>query len=305
METMKRVSNSLLILRTNPFMAFLRVLVTPPGDTGASMRHIPHWYISRLQECAIYRAIFQTPRSLRSFNFLRLGEGRIRGLVCGFLAFCLFASYVVAETPTSAIEEISGIIRNEILSMSEWNDADVRVEIKGEVKHAQGESFRLAPEGLTISRRNTLAPIEVINNGKTMRSLWVPATVHVSVPAIVASRKIASGVIITTDDICEGRIETTDIGSALIRDPKEITGKISRRSFAPGDLLPADAFSEPPLVRRGDMVSLRLERNGIVLTSAARAAENGRLGEIVRVKSVDFSSVIKARVIGQSEVSVQ
>ena len=302
---LKRASNSLLILLTYPFMALSRALAAPPGVAGASVRHTPLLYIFRLRESAVCRAIFQASGSLRSFNHTRLGEERVRGLVHVLLAFCLLASYAAAETPSPAAGEISAIIRSEITAMPEWTGADIRIELTGVIKSAPGESFRLAPEGLTISRRNVLAPVEVVRNGKVVRSLSVPAAVYVSAPAVVASRKIASGEIITEEDILESKIETRDIGVVFTRNPKEIIGRTARRVFAAGEPLPIDAFSEPPLVRRGDTVSLRLERGGITLTSAARAAENGRLGEVIQVKSVDFSSTVRARVTGQSEVSIQ
>ena len=304
---MKRASNSLLILLTYPFMAFLRALVppAPAGGTGVSIRRTLLSCIFRPGESVLCRAIFRTSCSLRSFNPSRLGEERIRGLVHVFLMFFLLASYAAAETPPSAAEEISAIIRTEITAMPEWSDADIRVEITGGVKRTPDESFRLAPMGLTITRRNVLAPIEVIQGGKAVRSLWVPAVVHVSATAVVASRKIASGEVITEENIHESRVETTDIGGVLIRDPKELVGKIARRVFAAGDPLPMEAFSEPPLIRRGDMVSLRLERAGIALTSVARAEESGRFGDVIRVKNVEFSSEVRARVTGQAEVLVK
>ena len=314
---MKRASNSLLILLTYPFMALLRVLVPPaPAGGGAAMRHTPLYYFTRQGESAVCRAIFQASNSLRSFNRTWLGEERVRSLPHGFpvrmahyvisgLMFCVLASFASAETPSSAAEEISAIIRAEITAAPEWSGADIRVETTGEIKRAPGESFRLAPKGLTIGRRNVFAPIEVIRDGKVARSLSVSAIVHINMTAMTASRKIASGEIITEEDIREIEIETTDIGAVLTREPKEIVGKIARRVFAAGDPLPLEAFSEPTLVRRGDMVSMRLERGGITLTSSARASESGRLGEVIQVRSVDFPAVIKARVTGQSEVTIQ
>ena len=304
-----RASNSLLILLSYPFMAFVRLLVSPPGDTWAPMRHTPHLYIFRHGKSALCRVLFQTSSSPRSFYHVRLGEERIRGLVCVFFAFCLLASYSFGETRASVAEDISAIIRTEITAMPEWSDADIRIEIINGVKNtdilAAGESFRLAPQGLTFGSRSVIAPIEVIRDGKFARSLSVSAVVNISAPAIVAARKIASGTVITDRDIREGIVETTDIGAVLARSPEDIVGKTARRVFAIGKPLPLDAFSEPPLIRRGDMVSLRLERGGITLTSAAHASENGRLGEIIQVKNIDFSSVVKARVTGPAEVTIQ
>jgi flagella basal body P-ring formation protein FlgA len=39
-----------------------------------------------------------------------------------------------------------------------------------------------------------------------------------------------------------------------------------------------------------------------MLNSQARAEEDGKLGQMIRVRNQDFSTVIKAQVIGRSQV---
>ena len=315
---LKRAANPLLILLKYSFMAFLDAPARSAcaGDAGAALRRTPLCYIYRQGESMLFRAIFRTSSSPRSCNPARLGEERISGLAHGFIflifcMFCLTASYAAADEAAMSVatDEISAIIRAEIMAMPEWKGADIRVEITGGIKNdeilAPGDSFRLAPTGLTIGRRNVIAPIYVIRDEKVVRFLSVPAVVYISATAFTASREIASGETISEKDILESRVETTDIGVAFIRDPKEIEGKIARRTSAAGGLLSSSAFTEAPLVRRGELVNVRLERDGITLTSTARASENGQFGDVIQVKSVDFSSVIKARVTGQSQVSVQ
>ena len=48
--------------------------------------------------------------------------------------------------------------------------------------------------------------------------------------------------------------------------------------------LTSEAFSDPFLVHHGETVQLRLERNGILLTSSARAEQDGRLGQVIVVR---------------------
>jgi flagella basal body P-ring formation protein FlgA len=89
------------------------------------------------------------------------------------------------------------------------------------------------------------------------------------------------------------------------RDPQEILGKVSRRGLLSGDLLDRDTFTEPLLVHNGETVRLRLEREGIMLTSLAKAAQDGRLGQFIRVRSLDFSTLLKVQVTGRAEVKMQ
>jgi flagella basal body P-ring formation protein FlgA len=103
-------------------------------------------------------------------------------------------------------------------------------------------------------------------------------------------------------------VETTDLGVAWTRSVREVFGKTARHDFASGAPLSTEAFAETPTVRRGDTVNLRLERDGIVLTSTAKAVDDGRMGDVIRVKSTAFSSgerVLRVRVAGRSAVTVQ
>ena len=271
-------------------------------------------YCTFLREGTFWRVIRQLSSSPRSSYPTRLGEERIRSLVHGFCLFllvcCLAVSGAMAASNDSiADEKITFAIKAQIAAMEQWQDADIRIEFARELKGADlpaaGEDLRLAPEGLTIGRRNVLAPIEVLREGKPVRSFWVPVVVHVKSSVVTAARRIAAGEIVSAADVREVNMETTDLGVEWVRNTEDIIGKTVRRGFAVGDPLPADAFIEPCLVRRGDTVSLRLERDGIVLTSTAKAVDDGRLGEVIRIKNVDFSSVLRARVTGRSMVTLQ
>jgi len=193
--------------------------------------------------------------------------------------------------------------------MERWRGADIRVELAAEVKSADlpaaGESLRIAPEGLKIGRRNVIAPVEVLRDGRPVRSFWVPATVHVKAVAVTAARKIAAGETLSAADVRESVMETADLGADWATSAGDVLGKTARRGFAAGDLLPASEFVQPLLVKRGDTVALRLQRGGIVLESSARALEDGRMGEVVKVRGMDSSSVLRARVSGPAAVAMQ
>ncbi|MBP1623989.1 MAG: Chaperone for flagella basal body P-ring formation, partial [Acidobacteria bacterium] len=66
-----------------------------------------------------------------------------------------------------------------------------------------------------------------------------------------------------------------------------------------------ESFADPLLVRSGEIVRIRLERDGITLTSLAKAQQDGVLGQFIRVRSVDFPAFMKAKVTGRLEVKMQ
>jgi flagella basal body P-ring formation protein FlgA len=122
---------------------------------------------------------------------------------------------------------------------------------------------------------------------------------------LTAARKIVSGRAVSADDIEKRLTEITDLRGLYTRNPEDVLGKVSRRGLLAGDLLTRDNFSDPVMVRHGETVRLRLERDGIMLTSLATAEQDGRLGQFIRIRSADFSAFLKAQVTGRAEVRMQ
>jgi flagella basal body P-ring formation protein FlgA len=122
---------------------------------------------------------------------------------------------------------------------------------------------------------------------------------------LIASNKIPSGRVITSQDVIKQTVEISDLRGSYYRELDDIVGKVSRRIFSSGDLLTRESFTEPLLVKTGETVRLRLERDGIVLTSLAKAEQDGKLGQMIRVRNIDYSTLLKAQVTGRAEVKLQ
>jgi flagellar basal body P-ring formation protein FlgA len=200
--------------------------------------------------------------------------------------------------------EIAPLIRAHIASTTPWKESEIQIRSIGNLKGIEiprGAELRLSPNAST-SHRSLPVPIEIVMAGKTLRSLWITADVSVRAEILTAARKIPVGRIVSSDDILEKTVEVTDLYAGYARNLNEVLEKVSRRSFVSGAPLILEAFTNPFLVKSGDTVQLRLVRNGISITSLARAEQNGSLGQIIRVRNLDFSTLLKAEVTGRAEV---
>jgi flagellar basal body P-ring formation protein FlgA len=221
------------------------------------------------------------------------------------------AAAVQVRRKGSDIDEadVVTLLRSHIAETTGWNELEITVT---SINNLQGlelppgdSSVRISPSGTILGHRNLLAPLEILRNGTTFRSLWITADVEITSSILVATGKIVPGKVVAPDDVEVKTMTITDLRGAYARVPGDIVGKVARRNFSSGDPLTTEAFSEPFLINRGDMVSLRLERNGVILTSMVRAEQNGRMGQVIRVRNFEFSSVLDAEVTGHAEVSVQ
>jgi flagella basal body P-ring formation protein FlgA len=206
-------------------------------------------------------------------------------------------------------EEITPVLRSYVLEKTSWRESEITIlsigNLKGiEIPPIEAE-FKLSSSGAVIGKRNILAPLVILQGGRSLRSYWITAEIGVRAEVLTAARKIAAGKAASADDIEKQFTEITDLRAVYARNPEDVLGKVSRRALLPGDPLTRDNFSNPLLVRHGETVRLRLERDGIKLKSLAKAEQDGRLGQFIRVRSADFSTFLKAQVTGRAEVMMQ
>ena len=205
--------------------------------------------------------------------------------------------------------EVAQVLKSQIASVTAWEPDEIEVRSIRNLKDV------LVPEGNTALRfilksppssfRNLLLPLEVSVGGRSARTVWIMADVRINATVMQAARMLPFGTALTGDDIRPARIEITDPRAACVRKAEAATGKVLRRSIRIGELITEDALSDPLVVRSGDTVRLRLEQQNIRLVILARAEQDGRMGQSIRVRNLEFARVMKALVVGPGEVLIQ
>jgi flagella basal body P-ring formation protein FlgA len=205
--------------------------------------------------------------------------------------------------------EIIPLLKSFLLETTDWKESEIEIRSLGNLKGMElplGEvQVRYSSSAAITGNRTLLVPIEIVQEGKVLHSLWVTANVVIHSKILVAAKRIPLGKTIGPEDVAESSIEIPNIRSVYARSLEDVLNKASRRSFLAGDSLTIDSFTNPIIVKNGEAVQLRLERNGIVLTSLGRAEQDGKLGQIIRVRNPDFSKVLKAQVTGKAQVALQ
>jgi flagellar basal body P-ring formation protein FlgA len=206
-------------------------------------------------------------------------------------------------------EEIAPLLKAYIRKTSSWNESEIQIRsirnLVGIELPSDGAELRFAPINAIWGHRSILAPVEIVRAGKTLRRLWITAEIDIHAVILVAAQKITLGKIVLPGDVVKKDMQIADLHAAYARNPEEVVGKAAGRIFSPGDPIPCEFFTNPSLVKSGETVQLRLERKGIVLTSQARAEQDGTLGQVIRVRNLDFSTIVKAQVTSRSQVMLQ
>ena len=129
-------------------------------------------------------------------------------------------------------------------------------------------------------------------------------TVSSQIEAVIASRDIAMGEIISASDVEMGQFNSRSLPSQAIRNPSAVIGRSARRAIPAHAFLTAEITSRISLVDKGAPVVLDLSSAGIHLTASGVALDTGGIGERIHVLNPVSKMIVIGEVIDKSHVSV-
>ncbi|MDY6971871.1 MAG: flagellar basal body P-ring formation chaperone FlgA [Thermodesulfobacteriota bacterium] len=141
-------------------------------------------------------------------------------------------------------------------------------------------------------------------NGRPEKKIWVTANIEITTEVVVTKRPLGRFSLITGDDIHLQKRDLADLPANVISDCEEVLGKRAKRKIDANAILRTDLVELPPLIKRGDVVLIVAESDGLRITALGKAKGKGHRGERIRVVNFDSNKGIYARVLDSNTVKV-
>ena len=122
-------------------------------------------------------------------------------------------------------------------------------------------------------------------------TLYVPVTVRVQAPVVVATRPLASGKILADEDLTLQMAELTQLPAGVISATQDVVGKVLISGVVAGHPLRQDMLRAPIVVRQGQSVRLVAQGKGFKVSSEGKALSNAAVGQNVQVKAQNGQTV--------------
>lgn len=142
-------------------------------------------------------------------------------------------------------------------------------------------------------------------NEKHEKKVWATVTVEALTDVVVTVRPLGRFRPITEADIEVRRVDMADLPADAIGNPEDVIGKRTRVAVQSNMVLRTDLVELPPLVKRGDMVTILVQSEGLMITALGQVNKTGRQGERIPVVNFDSKKVIFARVLDANTVEVE
>jgi len=168
-----------------------------------------------------------------------------------------------------------------------------------------GLTFRVEPpQNRGLCGRVPLA-VSISVDGKVEKRVWAVADIEVLREVVVAGRPLGRHHRISEDDIQVREMDMAGLPASAVTEERDVVGKRTRKAININTVLRTDMVEFPPLVKRGDVVTVVAEGAGLRITALAVVKERrGRKGERILVENLDSSKGIYARVIDSKTVRV-
>ena len=142
-------------------------------------------------------------------------------------------------------------------------------------------------------------------DGKLYKRIWAIAKVELMAEVVFTKKPLGRHKPITENDIELRKVDLAKLPTDVITDLESVLGKRTRRAIGSNTVMRANLVEYPPLVKRGDVVVILAESDGLRITALGQVKKRGRFGESIPVMNYDSKKVVYARVIDSSTVKVE
>jgi len=226
-----------------------------------------------------------------------------------FLLACLFqTSPVTGAVLTTAT--MQGVFHDLTCANAPWPKEQLQVEDFT----AQPATLNLPDGKISYRPINPPAPkylgrkalnIAVLVDGTEAAVVRMSGDLRLYGEIACTTRRIGRQERLTEKDLKMIRLDITMLGDDLVRQPTDAIGKRLTTALQPGDIVRTAHLDEPPLVNRGDLVTIVAQTAGLRASAPGEAKKTGTRGEIIQVKNLMSRKNIFAKIVGAGVVRVE
>jgi len=133
---------------------------------------------------------------------------------------------------------------------------------------------------------------------------YIPVRVHWWATTLVMLKDVSARSLLTQGMLKRTRTDIAGHSGHLIRQKNDAAGMRLTRRMHKGDLLLSNYMKRPPLIRRGDVVTMMLDLGGLHVRTQGKAMRSASRGQRVMVKNLRSKEVVQTVVVGAGAVRV-
>lgn len=145
----------------------------------------------------------------------------------------------------------------------------------------------------------------VVVGPQRREAVWASARVEVLADVVVAGRNLGRGEVLAADDLTTGRMPVSRLPAGSVTRADPLVGQRLARRVPVGRPVTERMVEVPPVVRRGDRLTLVVRRPGLTVTAMGEAREDGAPNGVIAVTNLSSRRTVQARVVDAHTAMVE
>ena len=204
-------------------------------------------------------------------------------------------------------EEIKGqliaALRSEGLDRS-WHIELGKNDLTAKIAMDEDRPVSILNPRFSVHSKRFSAVLETPRDTGTTDRQQITGTIYQMTEIPVLSRRVQRGDIVRNHDLEFISLPQEKIGRTALIDRKQIVGKQARRLIASGRPIRAGDLQPPVMVEKGNLVTLVLRTEKMLISARGKALDNGAAGDIIRVLNTRSRQTIEGVVESRNRVVV-
>jgi flagella basal body P-ring formation protein FlgA len=216
--------------------------------------------------------------------------------------------YVTRERAALSSALIAERFRSFVYAHMPWPRDRVRIygiTFRGDLNFPAGRvGITVVPVGHPTYRGDLALNFHLRIDDRLVKILLVRGRVDVFSEVVMAVRSVAPGETITAADVRSVPVDQSRVPPGLATSLKQVIGLQALVAFRPGQKIYLVQVRSPRVIRRGEDVTILVQRGGLRVSAPGRALTDGHAGGRVTVMNLATKRRILARVKSPGIVTV-
>ena len=204
---------------------------------------------------------------------------------------------------------IESLFRQIVEAQAPWSKSDIIVAnissrpTKLTVKQGSLSYELFSPPNPTRLGRRSYS-VGLLIDGQRAGKMTISGDVGLYGNVVCSRRHLKRNTILSPNDLVTVRRDISMLGPGFISNPDMATGQRLTTSLQSGKILYSHFVVLPPLVQRGDLVTILAKTENVQISAPGEIKNKGGKGEVVKVKNLMSRREIFARVVDSVTVAV-
>ncbi len=152
---------------------------------------------------------------------------------------------------------------------------------------------------------NVTLEMVILHEGQPINRLKVSGQVRLKRLVVCAVRPLRPQNVIAPGDIQVISREMTGLNTDFFHSPEQVVGHVLSKGVGPQEIITPRHLSQQPLIKRGDLVTVVFDQDGLEISTKGVAREQGYLGKTIRLLNPKSKKEFQGLVVDAKTVKVQ